>query len=45
LDQYGFNDLLRWPPTEVLRRLSFREEKTDTAANGEKAMELLKKSP
>jgi len=45
LDQYGFNDLLRLPPTEVLRRLSFREEKTDTAANGEKAMELLKKSP
>jgi hypothetical protein len=45
LDQYGFNDLLRLPPTEVLRRLSFREEKTDTVVNGEKAMELLKKSP
>jgi hypothetical protein len=44
-DQYGFNDLVRLPPTEVLRRLSFREEKTDTAANGAKAMELLKKSP
>jgi hypothetical protein len=45
LDQYGFSDLLRLPPTEVLRRLSFQEEKTDTAANGEKAMELLRKSP
>jgi hypothetical protein len=44
-DQYGFNDLVRLPPTEVLRRLSFREEKTDTDANGAKAMELLKKSP
>lgn len=44
-DQYGFNDLLRLRPTEVLRRLSFREEKTDTAANGAKAMEILKKSP
>ncbi len=44
-DQYGFNDLVRLSATEVLRRLSFREEKTDTAANGAKAMELLKKSP
>jgi hypothetical protein len=44
-DQYGFNDLLRLPSTEVLRRLSFREEKSDTAANGAKAMEILKKSP
>jgi hypothetical protein len=44
-DQYALNDLVRLSPTEVLRRLSFREEKTDTAANGEKAMELLKKSP
>lgn len=44
-DQYGFSDLLRLSPTEVLKRLSFEEEKTETAENSQKAMELLKKSP
>ncbi len=44
-DQYGFSDLLRLTPTEVLRRLSFKEEKTETAENSDKAVELLKKSP
>lgn len=44
-DQYGFSDLLRLSPTEVLRRLSFQENKTESAENSQKAMELLKKSP
>jgi hypothetical protein len=44
-DQYGFSDLLRLSPTEVLRRLSFQEEKAEAAENSEKAVELLKKSP
>jgi hypothetical protein len=44
-DQYGFSDLLRLSPTEVLKRLSFWEEKAEAAENSEKAMELLKKSP
>jgi hypothetical protein len=44
-DQYGFTDLLRLSPTEVLKRLSFEQEKTETAENSQKAMELLKKSP
>jgi hypothetical protein len=44
-DQYGFSDLLRLSPTEVLKRLSFEEGKMETAENSEKAMELLKKSP
>jgi len=44
-DQYGFSDLMRLTPIEVLRRLSFLEEKTETAENNAKAIELLKKSP
>ncbi|HEY6266806.1 MAG TPA: hypothetical protein VIX11_00790 [Candidatus Acidoferrum sp.] len=44
-DQYGFSDILRLSPTEVLRRLSFEEGKIESAQNNEKAMELLKKSP
>jgi hypothetical protein len=44
-DQYGFSDLLRLSPTEVLKRLSFEEEKKETAENSQKALELLKKSP
>jgi hypothetical protein len=44
-DQYGFSDLLRLSPTEVLKRLSFEEGKMETAENSQKAMELLKKSP
>jgi hypothetical protein len=44
-DQYGFSDILRLPPTEVLKRLSFEEGKIESAQNNEKAMELLKKSP
>src|SRR5258708_12372796 len=45
LDQYGFSDLLRLSETEVLRRLSFQENKTESAENSQKALELLKKSP
>src|SRR5260370_9424756 len=44
-DEYGFSDILRLSPTEVLRRLSFEEEKRDTIQNSEKAWELLQKSP
>ena len=44
-DQYAFSDVLRLTPTEVLRRLSFKEGKLESAENSEKAMELLKKSP
>jgi hypothetical protein len=44
-DQYAFSDILRLSPTEVLRRLSFKEGKVEAAGNSEKAMELLKKSP
>ena len=44
-DQYAFSDLLRLSPTEVLRHLSFQEEKEDAAGHSEKAIELLKKSP
>jgi hypothetical protein len=45
LDQYGFSDLLRMSATEVLRRLSFQENKTESAEISQKALELLKKSP
>jgi len=44
-DQYGFSDILRLQADEVLRRLSFKENKTEAAENGAKAAELLKKSP
>jgi hypothetical protein len=44
-DQYAFSDILRLPPTEVLKRLSFEEGKTEAAENSQKAMEILKKSP
>jgi hypothetical protein len=44
-DQYAFSDILRLPPTEVLKRLSFEEGKTESAENNQKAMEILKKSP
>jgi hypothetical protein len=44
-DQYAFSDILRLSSTEVLKRLSFEEGKTEAAENSQKAMELLKKSP
>ena len=44
-DQYGFSDILRLTPTEVLKRLSFRENPAEAAENSDKAIELLKKSP
>jgi hypothetical protein len=44
-DQYAFSDILRLPSTEVLKRLSFEEGKTEAAENSRKAMEILKKSP
>ena len=44
-DQYAFSDVMRLTATEVLKRLSFREDKAEAAENSQKAMELLKKSP
>jgi hypothetical protein len=44
-DQYGFSDILRMPPDEVLHRLSFKEDTTEATENSKKAAELLKKSP
>ena len=44
-DQYGFSDIRRYTATEVLKRLSFQEDKTEAAENSQKAIELLKKSP
>lgn len=44
-DQYGFSDVSRLPPTQILKRLSFLNERRETEDNGAKAIELLKKSP
>jgi hypothetical protein len=44
-DQYGFSDVLRLSSREILKRLSFLNEKKDTEENSVKAMELLNKSP
>jgi len=44
-DEYGFSDILRLLPTEVIKRLSFEGEKSESTQNSEKAWELLKKSP
>ena len=44
-DQYAFSGILRLPATELLKRLSFEEGKTEAAENSQKAMEILKKSP
>jgi len=44
-DQYAFSDIMRLTATEVLKHLTFQEEKNEAAENSAKAMELLKKSP
>ena len=44
-DQYAFSDILRLPPTQILKRLSFEEGKVESTENSQKAIELLKKSP
>ncbi len=44
-DQVGFSDVLRLSSRQILKRLSFLNEKRDTEVNSVKAMELLKKSP
>src|SRR5262249_19512634 len=44
-DQYAFSDIMRLTATEVIKRLSFADEKTETAGISGRAMELLKKSP
>jgi hypothetical protein len=45
LEQYAFSDIMRLTATEVLKRLSFENGKTEAADNSSKAMELLNKSP
>jgi len=44
-DQYAFSDVMRLTATEVLRHLSFHENKSEAAENSQKAVELLNKSP
>jgi hypothetical protein len=44
-DQYAFSDVMRLTATDVLKRLSFHEDKAEAAENSTKAIELLKKSP
>ncbi|MGH9741230.1 MAG: hypothetical protein ACRD51_02635 [Candidatus Acidiferrum sp.] len=44
-DQYGFSDILRLKPTEVMKRLSFADNKTEAVQISEKAIEIFKKSP
>jgi hypothetical protein len=44
-DQYGFSDILRLKPTQVLRKVSFVDKPDEATRNSERAMELLKKSP
>jgi hypothetical protein len=44
-DQYGFSDIMHLTATEVLKHLSFQEDKTEAAESSGRAMELLKKSP
>jgi hypothetical protein len=44
-DQYGFSDISRLPSTQILKRLSFLNDKKDAESNSLKAIELLKKSP
>jgi hypothetical protein len=44
-DQYGFSDVLRLSSTQILKRLSFQNEKKESESNSLKAIEFLKKSP
>jgi hypothetical protein len=44
-DQYGFSDILRLKPTQVLKRVSFVDKPDEAARNSQRAVELLKKSP
>lgn len=44
-DQYGFSDVSRLSSTEILKRLSFQNEKKESESNSIAAIELLKKSP
>lgn len=44
-DQYGFSDILRLTPTEVVRQLSFADKPAETARNSERALEFLRNSP
>jgi hypothetical protein len=44
-DHYGFSDILRLKPTQMLKKVSFVDKPDEAARNSERAMELLKKSP
>lgn len=43
-DQYGFSDIMLLAPTEVLKKLSFQDSKTELADNSQEAVELLRNS-
>jgi hypothetical protein len=44
-DQYGFSDILRLKPTQMLKKVSFVDKPDEATRNSERAVELLKKSP
>jgi hypothetical protein len=44
-DQYGFSDILRLQPTEVVQRLSFEDNQLEAEVNSKRAVEFLRKSP
>ncbi len=44
-DQYGFSDLLRLKPTQVLKKISFVDKRDEADRNSERALGILKKSP
>jgi hypothetical protein len=44
-DQYGFSDIMRLKPTQVLTNVSFVDKPDEATRNSETALELLKKSP
>lgn len=45
LDQFGFVNEVRFPTTEIMKRLSFEEEKRDRTQNRRRAVELIANSP
>jgi hypothetical protein len=44
-DQYGFSDVLRLTPTQVLKKMTFVDTREEAQKNGEKALAWLRNSP
>jgi len=44
-DQFAFSDELRISPTQIMKKLSFQDDKEETADNLQKAMQLINNSP